>query len=58
VQHHQGTIEVFDLGEDTSQVTYATECGPDAMALIIGGATGNALRELKRQLESPTSSKE
>jgi hypothetical protein len=54
VQHHLGTIDVFDLGDDTSLVSYATDCEPDAMALIIGGATGNALRELKRQLESPT----
>ena len=54
VQHHLGTIDVFDLGDDTSLVSYATDCEPDAMALIIGGATGNALGELKRQLESPT----
>lgn len=53
VQHHLGTIDVFDLGDGTSLVAYATDCEPDAMALIIGGATGNALGELKRQLESP-----
>jgi hypothetical protein len=54
VQHHLGTIDVFDLGDDTSLVSYATDCEPDPMALIIGGATGNALGELKRQLESPS----
>ena len=35
----------------TTLVSYATDCEPDAMALIIGGATGSALGELKRQLE-------
>ena len=31
---------------------YSTDCRPDAMALTIGGATGNALDELQRQLEA------
>ncbi|MCU1353251.1 MAG: Polyketide cyclase / dehydrase and lipid transport [Acidimicrobiales bacterium] len=53
VKSHLGTIDVFDLGDGTSLVSYATDCDPDVMALIIGGATGNALVELKRQLESP-----
>jgi Polyketide cyclase / dehydrase and lipid transport len=51
VHNHLGTIDVFDLGDGSSLVAYATDCEPDAMALIIGGATGNALTELKRQLE-------
>jgi len=51
VKHHLGTIDVFDLGDGSSLVAYATDCEPDAMALIIGGATGSALAELKRQLE-------
>jgi hypothetical protein len=53
IAHHLGTIDVFDLGSDRSLVSYATDCVPDAMALIIGGATGSALKELKRQMESP-----
>jgi hypothetical protein len=53
VRNHLGTIDVFDLGDDSSLVAYATDCEPDSMALIIGGATGNALGELKRQLEHP-----
>jgi hypothetical protein len=48
---HLGTIDVFDLGDGRSLVSYATDCVPDAMALIIGGATGNALKELKHQME-------
>jgi Polyketide cyclase / dehydrase and lipid transport len=58
VRNHLGTIDVFDLDDGTSLVAYATDCEPDAMALIIGGATGNALRELKRQLESADDSSE
>lgn len=52
VQNHLGTIDVFDLGDDRSLVAYATDCEPAALALMIGGATGNALHELRRQLES------
>ncbi len=52
LRDHLGTIDVFDIGEDRSLVSYSTDCTPDAMALIIGGATGNALAELRRQLES------
>ena len=54
VRDHLGTIDVFDLGDGTSLVSYATDCTPDALALIIGGACGNALHELRRQLESGT----
>jgi hypothetical protein len=50
--HHLGTIDVFDLLDGRSLVAYSTDCEPDAMALIIGGATGGALAELRRQLES------
>ena len=55
VHNHLATIDVFDLGDGSSLVAYATDCDPDAMALMIGGATGNALLELRRQLEAPAS---
>jgi len=58
MRDHLGTIDVFDLGDDTSLVSYATDCTPDALALIIGGACGNALHELRRQLESVTGQSE
>jgi carbon monoxide dehydrogenase subunit G len=58
VHNHLATIDVFDLGDGSSLVAYATDCDPDAMALMIGGATGNALFELKRQLEAPAASTE
>jgi carbon monoxide dehydrogenase subunit G len=51
VKNHLGTIDVFDLGDGSSLISYATDCEPDAMALMIGGATGAAVAELKRQLE-------
>ncbi|MCU1498583.1 MAG: Polyketide cyclase / dehydrase and lipid transport [Acidimicrobiales bacterium] len=53
VRNHTGTIDVFDLGDGSSLVAYATDCEPDPVALIIGGACGNALTELRRQLELP-----
>ncbi|QXC60715.1 SRPBCC family protein [Aquihabitans sp. G128] len=53
VASHLGTIDVFDLGDGTSLVAYATDATPDPVALIIGGACGNALHELRRQLEAP-----
>ena len=52
LRHHLGTIDVHDLGDGTSLVVYATDAEPDTLALVIGGATGAALRELRRQLET------
>ncbi len=51
IQDHLGTIDVFDLGDGRSLVGYATDCEPAALALMIGGATGNALKEFRRQAE-------
>jgi hypothetical protein len=50
-QHHRGTIDVIDLGDDTSLVVYSTEADPRTMALTIAGGTAGALDELKRQME-------
>lgn len=52
VQHHLGTIDVVDLDDGTSLVVYSTDAVPDTMALVIGGSTGAALHELRRQLEN------
>lgn len=46
---HRGTIDVIELGERDTLVVYSTDCVPDAMALVIGGATGGALEELQAQ---------
>ena len=48
---HLGTIEVFDLDDGRSLVSYSTDAEPDALALMIGGATGDALHELRRLLQ-------
>jgi len=51
-QYHRGTIDVIDLGDDTTLVVYSTDADPRTMALTIGGGTARALDELKRQMES------
>jgi len=51
MRSHLGTVDVFDLHDGRSLVSYSTDADPDPVALVIGGATGNALKELKRQLE-------
>jgi hypothetical protein len=54
IHDHLGTIDVFPIDEDRSLVAYSTNCEPEAMALMIGGATGAALAELRRLLETDT----
>jgi len=51
LRSHLGTVDVFDLHDGRSLVSYSTDAEPDPVALVIGGATGNALHELKRVLE-------
>jgi uncharacterized protein YndB with AHSA1/START domain len=50
-RHHRGTIDVIDLEDNSCLVVYSTEADPRTMALVIGGGTAGALRELKRQME-------
>lgn len=49
--HHRGTIDVIALTAESCIVVYSTEADPRAMALVIGGATAGALRELKQLME-------
>jgi hypothetical protein len=51
-KEHLGTIDVIPLGPARCLVTYSSDADPAAMAVVLGGATGGALRELKRQLEA------
>jgi hypothetical protein len=51
-RHHLGTIDVIELADDTCLVVYSTDADPDVMALVIGGASGDALEELRRQCEA------
>jgi len=48
---HLSTIDVIDLGDGTSLVVYAADSDPAAMALIIAGAAGSALLELRDRME-------
>ena len=52
IKDHLGSIQVIDAGDGRSLVRYETRCEPDPIALVIGGACGNALHELRRQLEA------
>jgi hypothetical protein len=52
--YHRGSIDAIDLGDDTTLVVYLTEADPRTMALTIAGGTAGALDELKRQMESDT----
>lgn len=51
VTEHTSTIDVLDLGDNTSLVVYSIDANPSAMALIVGGAAGNALEHLRRTME-------
>lgn len=48
---HTSTLDVHDLGDGTSLVVYSVDADPAVMALIIGGAAGNALEALRSRLE-------
>ena len=51
VREHLSTIDVLDLGDATSLVVYSVDANPSTMALIIGGAAGNALEHLREMME-------
>jgi uncharacterized protein YndB with AHSA1/START domain len=50
-RHHLATIDVLDL-DGACVVQYATDADPAVMALLIGGGTLGALRELQRQFHA------
>lgn len=50
-REHTSTIDVHDLGDGTSLVVYSVDAEPSTMALVIGGAAGNALEHLRTILE-------
>ena len=54
VSHHLATVDVLD-DPDGSLVIYGTDIAPDAMALVFGGASGAALKGLKRLIEEGVS---
>jgi hypothetical protein len=50
-KEHLSTLDVLDLGDGSSLVVYGVDADPDGMALIIGGAAGNALEHLRSLME-------
>jgi Polyketide cyclase / dehydrase and lipid transport len=51
VREHLSTLDVYDLGDGTSLVSYAADAIPATMALVIAGAAGNALEHVRELLE-------
>jgi hypothetical protein len=51
-REHLSTIDVLDLDDGTSLVVYGVDAEPSMMALIIGGAAGNALENLRNLMEA------
>jgi uncharacterized protein YndB with AHSA1/START domain len=50
-REHLATVDVHDLGDGTSLVVYGTDADPATMALVLGGAAGNALQHLRHMME-------
>ena len=51
VREHLSTIDVVDLGDGSCLAVYSVDADPSLMALVIGGAGGNALCHLRDLLE-------
>lgn len=51
VREHLSTIDVIDVGDGTSMVVYGVDADPAVLALVIGGAAGDALEQLRALLE-------
>jgi uncharacterized protein YndB with AHSA1/START domain len=51
VKEHLSTLDVFDLGDGTSLVSYGADADPATMALVIAGAAGAALEHLRTLME-------
>lgn len=51
VTEHLSTIDIYELDASSCLVAYACDADPATMALIIGGAAGNALEFLRDLME-------
>lgn len=49
---HLASLDVIALTDDSCLVIYASDADPATMAIVLGGAMGAALVELRRQLEA------
>lgn len=54
VGEHLSTLDVHDLYDGTSLVVYSAQAEPAALALVIGGAGGNAIENLRTMMEKTT----
>jgi hypothetical protein len=52
-REHLSTLDVLDLGDGTSLVVYSADADPATLALVIAGAAGNALENLRTMMEGP-----
>jgi hypothetical protein len=50
-REHLSTLDVIDLGDGTSLIVYSVDAEPSTMALVIGGAAGNAIDNVRQILE-------
>jgi hypothetical protein len=50
-REHLSTLDVLDLEDGTCLVVYGVDAEPSTMALVIGGAAGNALEHLRTLME-------
>ena len=50
-REHLSTLDVLDLGDGTCLVVYAADADPATMALVIAGAAGAALENLRTVVE-------
>ena len=48
---HLSTLDVLDLDDGTTLVVYGVDAVPATLALVIGGAAGNALEHLRTMME-------
>lgn len=51
-REHLSTLDVLDLGDGTCLAVYGADAEPATLALIIGGAAGNALENLRDLMEA------
>lgn len=51
IEHHEATIAVKPVDDQSSHVTYSVEVSPDSMTDAMSGAYASALKALKSRVE-------
>jgi carbon monoxide dehydrogenase subunit G len=52
VEHHLGTVDVLEDGDDSAIVVYSTEITPDGLADVMGPSIEGGVAGLKTHLEA------